>query len=86
VRLGIRPEDLSVTRAGSPDEEISLNGSILDVEPLGSFSLANIKVGDAILKVQEGPYYTANPGENVTAHVSRQRLRLFDGEDGTVIA
>jgi multiple sugar transport system ATP-binding protein len=86
VTLGIRPEDLSVTRVGSPNEEVAFNGSVLDVEPLGSYSLVDIKVGDAILKVQEGPYYTASMGEKVVVRASKERLRLFNGEDGKALA
>jgi multiple sugar transport system ATP-binding protein len=82
VILGMRPEDLSVTRA---ETEISFDGSLLAVEPLGSYSLVDIKVGDTILKVQEGPYYVGNPGAKVVVHASKERLHLFDGADGKAI-
>jgi multiple sugar transport system ATP-binding protein len=80
--LGMRPEDLSVTKAGSPETEISFDGSLLAVEPLGSYSLVDIKVGDTILKVQEGPYYVGNLGAKVVVHASKERLHLFDGANG----
>ena len=85
VILGMRPEDLSVTRPGSPETEISFDGTLLAVEPLGSYSLVDIKVGDTILKVQEGPYYVGDPGTKVVVHASKERLHLFEGVDGKAI-
>jgi multiple sugar transport system ATP-binding protein len=85
VVLGMRPEDLSVTRAGSPETEVSFDGSLLAVEPLGSYSLVDVKVGDTILKVQEGPYYVGSAGAKVAVHAYKERLRLFDGADGKAI-
>ena len=85
VILGMRPEDLSVTNPGSPETEISFDGTLLAVEPLGSYSLVDIKVGDTILKVQEGPYYVGNLGTKVVVHASKERLHLFEGVDGKAI-
>ncbi len=84
ILIGIRPEDLSTV--SSYNNSLKIGGGIVyEIEPLGSHSIVNVKVGDTILKIQEGSYYSYKDGEQVTVHISKERMHIFDGSTKRMI-
>lgn len=79
VSLGIRPEDLSTT---AQDFDFFARGVIYIVEPLGSHSIVDVKVGETIVKVQEGARYPHGIGDEVDLRFRPEGLRIFRGESG----
>ncbi|MEM2110355.1 MAG: ABC transporter ATP-binding protein [Candidatus Bathyarchaeia archaeon] len=83
LTLGMRPEDLSISR-----EKTSANcfpGEVYVVEPLGTESIVDMKVGEYLLKVIEEPTFTANSGERFWITPNMDRIYLFDRKTGNAI-
>jgi multiple sugar transport system ATP-binding protein len=82
VLLGVRPEDLSIL---SRTSGLSVSGTVYEVEPLGSHSIVDVKVGGTVLKVQENAYFPLKLGDAVTVYLAAERLHLFNRSDGKII-
>jgi multiple sugar transport system ATP-binding protein len=83
VSLGIRPEDLS-TKA--QDFDFFARGEVYVVEPLGSHSIVDVKLGDTIVKVQEGARYPREIGDEVDLRFREEGLHVFDAASGEALA
>ena len=84
VTLGIRPEDMRVTRGGSPGDDLgsAVRGRIALVERLGGTSHAHFDVGPhRLLAVVTGDD-VPEIGETIAVAVPMQRVHLFatDGQ------
>ena len=82
VLLGVRPEDLSIL---SKTSGLPVSGTVYEVEPLGSHSIVDVKVGETVLKVQEDAYFPLKLGGGVTVYLAAERLHLFNRSDGKII-
>ncbi len=83
VRVGIRPEHLHL--ATGDDRACRLYGSVEVVEPLGSLTMIQVKVGETTLTAQIEPHQQVAMGDDVTLTCSADKLYLFDPESGDAL-
>jgi multiple sugar transport system ATP-binding protein len=76
--LGVRPEDCSLTDAGSGDGQ----GRIYSVELIGDHTLVTLKLGEQSVVVKAGNTYAAEIGTAVGVRLNRQRIHFFDADSG----
>ncbi|MHB8876446.1 MAG: ABC transporter ATP-binding protein, partial [Myxococcaceae bacterium] len=81
--VGVRPEDLSVSRGAAP--EGALGGSVYLVEPLGAESFVTVELTRAPgtrLVARAPASFEAGSGEAVWLRLDAARLHLFDAASG----
>ncbi|MCY0898668.1 MAG: sn-glycerol-3-phosphate ABC transporter ATP-binding protein UgpC [Firmicutes bacterium] len=79
VRLGIRPEDISVGVPSDPPGP-SVDAVVRLVEPMGHENLVYTDVGSANVVVRTGNDWTGGVGDRVTLYWNPQRIHAFDPE------
>jgi len=75
--LGLRPENLSIVE----EVEGTVNyipGEVYVVEPLGSETVVDVKVGEDLIKLKEKPAFTAKMGQKVKMVFDENSMHLFD--------
>lgn len=75
--LGLRPEDLSIAREAEETEK-HIPGEIYVVEPLGTETVVDVKVGENLVKLKEKPTFRAKMGEKVIMVFDENCMHLFD--------
>jgi multiple sugar transport system ATP-binding protein len=83
VMVGIRPEAIDLVDAREAGSQAA---EVLVSEPLGSETIVDVKVGDALVKVRAAPEVRPAPGTRVHIRVDPGDLSLFDPESGAAIA
>ncbi|KEZ76614.1 ABC transporter ATP-binding protein [Salinisphaera hydrothermalis] len=78
IRIGIRPEHLHL--ASADDSRCRLSGAVEVVEPLGSLTMIQVKVGETTLTAQIEPHQQVAMGDDVTLTCAPDKLYLFDPE------
>src|SRR5699024_32446 len=76
LRLGVRPEHLHLATTDAAD--CRLSGTVEVVEPLGSFTMIQVRVGVTTLTAQIESYQPVAMGDTVTLTCQPDRLYLFD--------
>ncbi len=71
--LGIRPEHLELSAI-----DYNIKGSIYVIEPLGSETILNIKVGDNIIKARILKQISLDTGQDVYLRVDIKNIHVFD--------
>jgi multiple sugar transport system ATP-binding protein len=83
LRLGVRPENLTLSATGADD--IALPAEVSLLEPLGAETLATLKIG-AVEMVARCPASFREPaGARVTVHVAPGHVHLFDADSGQAL-
>jgi multiple sugar transport system ATP-binding protein len=82
--LGIRPEDMFVL-SGENKEVNVIKGEVYVVEPLGSETILDVKVGNNIIKVRTPGKSIPKTGDIVTLKIDMNKIHLFDKETGSAI-
>jgi len=85
VLVGIRAENIEVTR---PDDEAAAGGvpaRCLVVEPLGSHNLLTLALGESQLKATTRPDYQVAPDEVLSLHIDARHIRWLDAQTGVGI-
>jgi len=77
VTLGVRPEELEVSKDGS-----GLGGSVSNVELLGSISYVTVSVGKTSLIIQLPGKPDLEIGDHATVRFSPESVLLFDAKSG----
>jgi multiple sugar transport system ATP-binding protein len=77
VILGLRPEDLSISREVEKPET-AIPAEIYVIEPLGTEVIVDAKVGENIIKLREAPTFRGTMGEKVWVKFNKDRMHLFD--------
>jgi len=77
--LGARPEDCGVV----PPGQGQLQAEIYTVELIGDHTLVTVKAGDDMLTVKAPKDFTGNTGENIGITLAKDRLFVFDAENGS---
>lgn len=78
MQVGIRPEHLHL--AGTEDSPSRLSGTVEVVEPLGSLTMIQVRVGETTLTAQIEPYQQVAMGDEVALTCAADKLYLFDPE------
>jgi multiple sugar transport system ATP-binding protein len=78
VRVGLRPEGITIDPGGQAAEVVA-------VEPFGSEVIIDVKVGDQHLKIRAAPDVRPEPGTNVGLRADPGAVRLFDASTGVAI-
>jgi multiple sugar transport system ATP-binding protein len=73
--LGVRPEDIALSREPKPD---FVSVEVYVVEPLGSEKIVNVRMAGHVLKARTPPTFAARTGETLWARVDQSRAHLFD--------
>jgi len=74
--LGVRPEDITLwEKGGSP---VSIEANVYVVEPLGSEIIADLKVGENLIKAKTPPDLRLQIGEKVWITFNKNRMHIFD--------
>jgi len=82
VQLGVRPEDLALVEA---TEEGCIRGEIYVVEPMGSETLVEVKVGSARVIVRAGRGWERPIGSPVGIKIDAASACFFDAAGATVV-
>jgi multiple sugar transport system ATP-binding protein len=77
VVMGVRPEQLSVTRDGS-----GLGGSVVNVELLGSISYVTVNIGKTTFIAQLAGRPDMEIGDNAKVEFHTESILLFDAQSG----
>jgi multiple sugar transport system ATP-binding protein len=85
VYLGVRPEDTVVSKELKASIG-SIKSRVEVVEPLGSETILNIKIGDELLKVKQPPGALFQPGELVYLEFNLRKALLFSRRSGRLLA
>jgi multiple sugar transport system ATP-binding protein len=83
LKLGVRPENLTLTRQS--DADIVLPAEVSLLEPLGAETLATLKVGAAEMIARCPAAFREAPGTRLAMHLDPRHLRLFDAGSGNAI-
>jgi multiple sugar transport system ATP-binding protein len=76
VVLGIRPEDIEVTRSRKPGN--CHESIIYFMQSMGAEDILNLKFGDMVIRAIAPPNLETKIGETVYANVNMARAHLFD--------
>ena len=80
MRLGIRPEDITVGGAQDPQGEVVLT------EPLGAETLALVRLGGVEMTGRFPPDLPLKPGQRLPLALAAGKMHLFDAETGVALA
>jgi len=85
VFLGVRPEHMHAYKS-RPEQTLGIFRSRVEVvEPLGSETILNIRVGEELIKVKQPPDTVFSIGDEVYVYVDLRKALLFDGETGKLV-
>ncbi len=79
VKLGIRPEHVSITRTAAPD---SISAAVQSCESTGNMSYLSCMVAGTSFNVTAAQRFVANTGDKVTLNLDFQNMHLFEAESG----
>jgi ABC-type sugar transport system ATPase subunit len=83
VTLGLRPEHLAL---GAPGTDGAVMAKVVIVEPLGSDTLALLRVGEAEMTGRFPPEAALRAGGEIGVSFQTDRAHLFDRENGRALA
>jgi multiple sugar transport system ATP-binding protein len=79
LALGVRPEAVRLEREA---KEGYMKAEIRVIEPLGPYDIADIKVGDQIIRAKSETHFIEKPGQPVWVQLDEQRTHFFDKTSG----
>ena len=85
VYLGVRPEDTLVFKEAKQGLGV-LKTRVEVVEPLGSETILNIKMGEDLLKIRQPAGMVFQPGEEVYLEFNLRKALLFSRKSGRLLA
>ena len=74
--LGVRPEDLSLSKRKNPDSLGQVD--VYVTEPLGSEIIVDFMLGGSMLKARTPPDFIVHPGDKVYIAINKERMHIFD--------
>ncbi|TMF26183.1 MAG: ABC transporter ATP-binding protein [Chloroflexi bacterium] len=81
VSVGIRPEAIALSEPASDAQP----AEVLVSEPLGSETIVNVKLGNALVKVRAAPHVRPDAGATVHLRADPARMTLFDTKTGAAL-
>jgi multiple sugar transport system ATP-binding protein len=85
VIVGIRPEDITLSKEATPSKQ-AIKSEIYVVEPMGSTTIVDMKVGDEIYKVCVPGTFKAPIGDKLFMCFTDDRMHIFDAKNQEKIA
>ncbi len=82
VILGVRPEHIYVAEEKGPR---SIEATVFVVEPLGSETILDFKIGDKIYKLRHEGELDFKPGDKILVTYDPDRIYLFDKKTGKAL-
>lgn len=79
LSLGIRPEGVLI-RHDAAEGFLPMEAHI--IEPLGSYDIVDLKIGDQMLRARTRAGYVAKPGDRVFARIDPSHAHFFDAASG----
>ena len=76
LMLGVRPEDITISL--QKPTEPSVMGEIYVTEPLGNKTIVDVKLGEDIIKVIDGPSFKGEPAQTIWIRMNEAKLHLFE--------
>jgi multiple sugar transport system ATP-binding protein len=76
--LGLKPEDITVNKERFSSE--CIEAIVYLVEPLGSETIADLRVGEDLIKAKISPDLELHMGEKVWIKFDEKKMHLFDGK------
>jgi len=76
--IGIRPDHVTVS--GREGWRALATGEIYVVEPLGTETIVDVRIGENIIKVKEESGYVIDAGSKVQIAYNPQKIHIFDGK------
>jgi len=76
LMLGVRPEDITISL--QKPTEPSVMGEIYVTEPLGNKTIVDVKLGEEIIKVIDGPSFKGEPAQTIWIRMNEAKLHLFE--------
>jgi multiple sugar transport system ATP-binding protein len=73
--LGVRPEDIAVSRDELPE---GMPTEVYVIEPLGSENIIDLRLSGHVLKARTAPTFTPRMGDALWARIDQDRMHLFD--------
>lgn len=83
--LGVRPEDLYLTREGGSEYPGAIEATVQVTEPLGDSLLLECAVGSDTVKIHASPRNSCQYGDTIELAYDPERLHLFDVETGRTV-
>lgn len=80
VRLGVRPDALTIS--GSKPKDEHMQGEIFVTELLGSDMIVDVNLADSRIRVKTTPEFTGREGEPCFITVNREKWHAFSSIDG----
>jgi multiple sugar transport system ATP-binding protein len=77
--LGIRPEGVSVERTAKEDY---VKAEVHVIEPIGSYDIVDIKVGDQVIRAKTPSRFVEKVGDPIWIRLDEQRSHFFDKRTG----
>src|SRR5437870_2027909 len=81
IVLGVRPQDVVVSRDGAASQN-SIEAEVFTVEPLGDSTILDLKVGETRMKAVTSPDFPAEMGGRVWTKFRSERVYIFDKKTG----
>jgi len=78
--LGIRPHDLEIYK--EKPVKSHFEAEVFAVEPVGTETIVNVKVGDNVYKIITSPDFTAKIAEKVYVAIDVDKIHLFEKKSG----
>lgn len=83
LTFGVRPKDISIHEE-EPSAPPKMKGEVDTLEPLGEHTIANVTVGDRLLKAKVPPSFAAGPGTEVYLAFDEDSMYIYD-ENGDLV-
>jgi multiple sugar transport system ATP-binding protein len=84
VILGIRPEDIKVSKKQNSTQEV-IRGEVYISEPLGSRVIVDVMIGKEKIKFRAGKGFLPERGSVIFIEFDKDKLNLFDAESKNAI-
>ena len=75
--LGFRPEDATLTRESVPN---ATEVEVYMYEPLGSEVIADLKIGEDLIKAKTSPDFELKIGSKLWLSVKEKAIHIFDNK------
>jgi multiple sugar transport system ATP-binding protein len=82
--LGIRPHDLEIYK--EKPFKSHFEAEVFAVEPVGTETIVNVKVGDNVYKIITSPDFTAKIAEKVYVAIDVDKIHLFEKKSGLALS